>query len=245
MNKLELRLEIAVARRIAAGQTAPETIEAADLIIIEAGGSLDDDAPEIRDEVAAIAWHLDPRPDEVAAILETHLSEPGPELDSAPAARPLGPPLNEKALRKPGWQEGVWVRLRDGQRWCIPPIVVQWGARTLADGTIETTFPHGVPTPVISGAILFHCSMRRPLNAFLGHLALFRIAAALLAENYEVDEETAHNLMPYTVFAPAWAAEVQAYGGTAEINATVSILAYHAAPFLTEYRTQVGLPTPA
>jgi|GEM_PF-3872981 len=246
MNTPETRLEVAVARRIAAGLTATEVIEAADRIIIEAGGSLDDDAPEIRDEVAAIAWHLDPRPDEVAAILEAHQATDehfdAGRLRAAPEPSPLRvvERLDECGMRTPGWVEGRWVTLADGQAWALPPIHANWGPRTLLDGTIDPMHPHGVPAEVLGGVAMLHAALQRRGAMQLGHLALFKIARGLLAENYWLTADQRKGLMPYDVTSPCWAVEAAAFG-VDDVHRIVAAVAFHVKPFLDEYRAHLGL----
>ena len=101
-------------------------------------------------------------------------------------------PLDEIALRKPGYSEGIKVTMADGQQWTIPKPRIRFKPR-IVDGKVE-----------IGGGPSFGPEFDDKLDILLGVAEAdpaerlrvkFEVAVRLLATNYNLEPENFADLI--------------------------------------------------
>jgi hypothetical protein len=110
----------------------------------------------------------------------------------------VGLMLDERALRRPGFSPGCWVRFADGQVWALPGP---------ADVPEDPTYPALVRA--VGDA-------ESPAEQLRGELAL---AIYLLGLNYDLDAEAYEALLDQPAASPALAAMQRALSETAGAHA--------------------------
>jgi hypothetical protein len=102
--------------------------------------------------------------------------------------------LDEVALRKPGFHEGVRVALADGQEWALPEFRYRFFPGRDDDGKI-----------VAKGRVTYGPERDRDIDLVLGALevdpgdrldAKLRVAAELLLANYDLTDDMLADLLP-------------------------------------------------
>lgn len=106
--------------------------------------------------------------------------------------------LDEKALRRPEWSEGEWIKLGDGGQWCLPkptlrefrPVFSPDGGAKFAGASLKT-FGAG------------HLSrLDDLLDTEPGVEQIEKVAALgadLIRRNYDLDDEQLGTLLPYVI----------------------------------------------
>jgi hypothetical protein len=106
--------------------------------------------------------------------------------------------FDEQALRKPGWEEGTWIRLGDGQEWCFPKPWLRCFPAKGEDGRIyaaaRETF--GEDYEDLFDTLL---EAAEPYDQVSIQI---EIAGMLLARNYELQNRHLRRLLPLE-FNPA------------------------------------------
>jgi hypothetical protein len=106
-------------------------------------------------------------------------------------------PLDELALRKPGFSEGYKVTLADGQEWKFPRPRIRFRPRIGADGRVEVGGgPSFGPEYDQQLDILFGAVEAEPLEQLR---VKFEVAVRLLRSNYDLTDAQLADLV---VFEP-------------------------------------------
>jgi len=135
-------------------------------------------------------------------------------IEDALAAKPPAK-LHEAGRRLEGWAEGAWIILADGHPWSFPILSLKKEPRTLNDGRIDLQYPW---TWQAWGLDLFKKAIH--LTVVAGDPAaasrtLFEIGCILLRQNYQLEDDECHRLMPLSIGDAACWGELAA---TAEID---------------------------
>jgi hypothetical protein len=106
-------------------------------------------------------------------------------------------PLDELALRKPGFSEGYKVALADGQEWTFPKPRIRFRPKIGADGKVEVGGgPSFGPEYDRQLDVLFGVTEAEPVEQLR---VKFEVAVRLLSANYDL---TAEQLGDLVVFEP-------------------------------------------
>lgn len=113
--------------------------------------------------------------------------------DDTPTFDPSAP-LDEKALRRPTWVEGVPVTLWDGQVWHLPrPTLAGFYPRRSKDGLVEAQvgYSFGPDYDYLLDEVLDATEVQEQVGA------LMAVAAHLLITNYDLPDEALPRLLYY------------------------------------------------
>lgn len=104
-------------------------------------------------------------------------------------------PLDEKALRRPGFSEGTAVKLRDGQLWTFPKPYLSMFAQTSEDGKLSAgwAFTYGQDY----AARLDECIEAE--TPFDQNCIQLELATGLLLRNYDLDNKALRRLITIDV----------------------------------------------
>jgi hypothetical protein len=116
------------------------------------------------------------------------------------------PEPTEKTVRKPGWIEGEWITLADGQSWSFPPPGLVPGYSTAASEASRMVVDKLMPFLNID-AVRRHTqqaldgdpsAVLRDLGQMLAlYQIVFWAGSALLQANYDVADADCDRLMPF------------------------------------------------
>jgi len=102
-------------------------------------------------------------------------------------------PLDENALRKPGFSEGYPVRLADGQDWTFPKPRIRFQPKIGADGRVEVGGgPSFGPEFDEKLDVLYGVTEAEPVEQLR---VKFEMAVRLLSANYELTAEQLGDLI--------------------------------------------------
>lgn len=142
-------------------------------------------------------------------------------IEDALAVKPPAT-LHEAGRRLEGWAEGAWIILADGHPWSFPILSLKKEPRTLNDGRIDLQYPW---TWQAWGLDLFKKAIH--LTVVAGDPAaasrtLFEIGCILLRQNYRLEDDECHRLMPLSIGDAVCWGELAA---TFEIDAADALIA--------------------
>ena len=115
-------------------------------------------------------------------------------------------PLDEKGLRRPGWTEGEWITLADGQAWSFPDPAAVPGHNELAADAARELSDQMIPLMNIDaiakqGERALASDPGDMFRSIGRALAVYRIAfragSNLLRRNYAIGDEECERLMPF------------------------------------------------
>lgn len=103
--------------------------------------------------------------------------------------------LDEPALRRPDFDDGVAVELADGQEWTFPALWYRTFPRKTEGGGVETVMrvtygpEHDADLEILFGS--------KEAEAHVQVDAMTRLAATLLLRNYDLDDDALAKLLPF------------------------------------------------